>query len=518
MNACVAFCLPRFTAVATRMEFVIALHALCLILLSAYALHQGVLLALYLRGQVHRPSPALRRRTCHDAPTVTIQIPLFNERYVAERIITAAATQDYPPDKLHIQVLDDSTDDTTEIARRAVACARQRGVRIELLHRTHRAGYKAGALAAGLAHTQGELIAIFDADFLPAPDFLRRLICERRIFDDPRVGFVQARWDYLNREASLLTRAQAMTLDVHFIIEQPVRSRNGLLMNFNGSGGIWRRACIEDAGGWQHDTLTEDLDLSYRAELQGWRGVYLSDESALSELPNDMLAYKRQQARWARGTLQTVRKLFPAIVASSLPLHCKLAAWMHLTGYFIHPLILLMSVTAPLLVLHSLLAMQRGASVGLPVWANAISLLSLAPIASMFTAHIARGRSPLQFLRDLPASLMLGIGISFSNTVAMLRALFEKQTGDFARTPKLHWSALCAAPKAYLIRPDWTMWIELGLALYIGGMMISILRLGYWLSVAPMLIYVLGFGGVWFNQMVNVLRRFQPMPESPGCR
>ncbi|MFN4294791.1 MAG: glycosyltransferase [Thermoflexales bacterium] len=489
------------------MEFIIALHALCLILLAAYALHQGVLLALYLRGPTRRPPAAQRRcQTCRHAPSVTIQIPLFNERYVAERIIAAAAAQDYPADKLHIQVLDDSTDDTTEIARRAIARARRRGIRIELLHRVHRTGYKAGALAAGLACAPGDLIAIFDADFLPAPDFLRRLICERRVFDDPRVGFVQTRWDYLNRDASLLTRAQAMTLDVHFIIEQPVRSSNGLLINFNGSGGVWRRACIEDAGGWQHDTLTEDLDLSYRAELRGWRGVYLADESAPSELPNDVLAYKRQQARWARGTLQTARKLLPAIVASSLPRHCKLAAWLHLTGYFIHPLIFLMSLTTPLLVLHALLGIHRGASAGLPVWVNAISVLSLAPIASMFAAHAARGRTALQFLRDLPASLMLGIGISFSNTVAMLKALLEKQTGDFARTPKLHRSALRDAPRAYLTRPDWTMWIELGLALYVGGVVISILRLGYWFSAAPMLLYMLGFGGVWLNQMVNVLR------------
>ncbi|GIV85742.1 MAG: glucosyltransferase [Candidatus Roseilinea sp.] len=506
MNTCVAFYSSLFTAVAIRMEFIIALHALCLILLSAYAFHQGILLALYLCRPARCPLPALRRQTCRCAPTVTIQIPLFNERYVAERIIAAAAAQDYPADKLHIQVLDDSTDDTTEIARRAIARARRRGIRIELLHRVHRTGYKAGALAAGLACAPGDLIAIFDADFLPAPDFLRRLICERRVFDDPRVGFVQTRWDYLNRDASVLTRAQAMTLDVHFIIEQAVRSRHGLLMNFNGSGGIWRRACIEDAGGWQHDTLTEDLDLSYRAALRGWRGVYLADESAPGELPNDVLAYKRQQARWARGTLQTVRKLLPTLVASSLPWQCKLAAWMHLTGYFVHPLIFLTSLTTPLLVWHALLGIHRGASAGLPVWVNAISLLSLAPIASMFAAHAARGRPTFQFLRDLPASLMLGIGVSFSNTVAMLKALCERHTGDFARTPKLRWGTPHAAPKAYLIRPDWTMWVELGLALYVGGVVISILALGYWLSAAPMLIYLLGFGGVWLNQMVNVLR------------
>jgi len=487
------------------MEVIVVLHATCLILLSAYAFHQAVLLLLYRGARQSRPRGTAQAPSPDRLPTVTIQIPLFNERYFAERVIAAAAAQAYPRDSLHIQVLDDSTDDTAEIARRAVARARGCGVCIEWIHRSNRTGYKAGALAAGLARARGELIAIFDADFLPAPDFLRRLICERRVFDDPRVGFVQTRWDYLNRDASALTRAQAMTLDVHFIVEQTVRSHRGLLMNFNGSGGIWRRACIEDAGGWQDDTLTEDLDLSYRAGLRGWRGVYLADEAVPGELPDDVLAYKRQQARWARGTLQTVCKLMPEIAAASLPFHHKLAAWMHLTGYFIHPLILTMSVTTPLLILDSLAA--GGQLTGLPVWVNAISGLTLAPIASMLAAHAARRRPILHFLRDLPASLMLGIGVSFSNTVAMLRALVEREVGEFVRTPKLHRDALGITPRAYLLRPDWTMWIELGLALYVAGIAIAMLRLGHWLSVAPMLIYVLGFGGVWLSQALNILRR-----------
>ncbi|MCL6511582.1 MAG: glycosyltransferase [Anaerolineae bacterium] len=490
------------------MEVIVVLHATCLILLSAYAFHQAVLLLLYLGARRSGARVVPQAPSPDRLPTVTVQIPLFNERYFAERVIAAAAAQDYPRDKLHIQVLDDSTDDTAEIARRAVARARRRGVCIEWIHRTNRTGYKAGALAAGLTRARGELIAIFDADFLPAPDFLRRLICERRVFDDPRVGFAQTRWDYLNRDVSALTRAQAMTLDVHFIIEQTVRSRRGLFMNFNGSGGIWRRACIEDAGGWQDDTLTEDLDLSYRAELRGWRGVYLADEAAPSELPGDVLAYKRQQARWARGTLQTVCKLMPKIAASPLPFHCKLAAWMHLTGYFIHPLILTMSITTPLLVLDSLAA-AGGELTGLPMWVDAISALTLAPIASMFVAHAARGRPILHFVRDLPTSLMLGIGVSFSNTVAMLRALVEKEVGDFVRTPKLHRDVLCITPGPYLLRPDWTMWIELGLALYVAGMTIAMLRLGHWLSVVPMLIYVLGFGGVWLSQALNMLRAME---------
>ncbi len=517
------------------MEFVVALHALCLILLSIYALHQGLLLVLYLRGKrnvrrtseyVNPPEDCLPvlgsdkfnlredevRRDDKLLPTVTIQLPLFNERFMAERIICAVSEMDYPRDRLHIQVLDDSTDDTTAIAQRTVQCARAQGVKIDLIHRANRTGFKAGALAAALPHAQGELIAIFDADFVPPRNFLRRLIIDRHVFDNPQVGFVQTRWDYLNRDVSALTRAQAMTLDVHFMIEQPARNKNGLLINFNGSGGIWRRACICDAGGWAADTLTEDLDLSYRAELRGWQGVYLEDESAPGELPSDVLAYKRQQARWARGTFQTVRKLMPCIARSSLPLSQKAAAWMHLSGYFIHPLIFVMTLTTPFMVLAGLTGTHPYFSLGPGVepgpglgvagaWINAVSLLSFAPMLSMLIAHCARGRPLRWFLRDLPASLMLGVGVSFSNTMAMLNAVLSKRTGDFTRTPKAI-GRLCA----YRLQPDWTMWIELGLAIYIAIALILIVQAGLWFSVAPLMLYGLGFGGVSLHQMLGALQ------------
>lgn len=484
------------------MELVIALHALCVLLLSAYAAHNAALLALFARARKRDSSGGPARVSAaephgvrdDDLPAVTIQVPLYNERYVAARVIAAAAAMDYPLDRFDIQVLDDSTDDTPSIVLAAVAEARSRGVRIELLHRAQRDGYKAGALAAGLKRASGDLIALFDADFVPDPCFLRRVIVERRAFDDPRVGFVQARWDYLNRDASPLTRAQAMTLDVHFIIEQPARSGNGLFMNFNGSGGIWRKACIEDAGGWQADTLTEDLDLSYRAELAGWRGIYLADEPAPSELPADVLAYKRQQARWARGTFQTVRKLMPRVLRAPQPARIKLAAWMHLSGYFIHPLILLTAITTPVLLIASLLSARSA----LPLWVNALSALTIAPIAAMFVAHSVRRRPLAHFVRDLPFALMLGIGVSFSNTVAMLQALFATNSGDFTRTPKTRGAA--GLRRAYALRPDWTMWIELGLALYASAAMVVLFKLGFWLSVAPMLLYAFGFGGVWINQ------------------
>ncbi len=506
------------------MAFVVALHALCLILLSIYALHQGLLLILYLRskrnvrrtseGASHIDSPdkfSLRedgvRRDDKLLPTVTIQLPLFNERFMAERIICAVSEMDYPRDRLHIQVLDDSTDDTTAIAQRTVQCARALGVNIDLIHRANRTGFKAGALAAALPHAQGELIAIFDADFVPPRNFLRRLIIDRHVFDDPCVGFVQTRWDYLNRDSSALTRAQAMTLDVHFMIEQPARNKNGLLINFNGSGGIWRRACICDAGGWAADTLTEDLDLSYRAELRGWHGLYLEDESAPGELPSDVLAYKRQQARWARGTFQTVRKLMPCIARSSLTLSQKAAAWMHLSGYFIHPLIFVMTLTTPFMVLagltgtHPYYPLDVGVGVGVEgVWINAVSLLSFAPMLSMLIAHCARGRPVRWFLRDLPASLMLGVGVSFSNTIAMLNAVLSKRTGDFTRTPKA-----IGRLRAYRLQPDWTMWIELCLAIYIAIALILIVQAGLWFSVAPLMLYALGFGGVSLHQMLGAL-------------
>jgi len=491
------------------MEFVITLHALCLLILSLYALHQAYLLSLYWRTRKTAASAKDCQVTDRCLPPVTVQIPLYNERTIAERIIAAAASQTYPRHALHIQVLDDSTDDTTRIARRAIDRARRQGVDIELIHRTHRLGYKAGALTAGLNQAKGDFIAIFDADFVPKPDFLVRLMTECDSFADPAIGFVQTRWDYLNRDASPLTRAQAMTLDVHFIIEQPARSGNGLMMNFNGSGGVWRRSCICDAGGWASDTMTEDLDLSYRAGLRGWRGVYLADESAPSELPADVLAYKRQQARWARGTLQTVCKLVPQIMRSSKPLHVKLAACMHLTGYFIHPLMLVISITTPLLILRTLLGPVLGLlsipvnQSAVPMWVNAISLLSFAPIVSMGVAHSARGRTFWQFIRDLPASLMFGIGTSFSTTIGMLSALLDRHTGDWTPTPKS--AGKVGMPKPRSLRPDWTMWIELGLAVYAAITLFVIVQAGLWYSVFPMMLYVLGFGGVWLQQVLSAL-------------
>ena len=491
----------------TLLEWVGVAHTSAAVALALYAAHQAVMLVLYWRTTKRRSAPARPAWPQHDSlwPTVTIQLPLFNERYLAQRVIAAAVAQSYPHARLNIQVLDDSTDDTVQIARDAVAVARASGLSIDYLHRPNRNGYKAGALHNGLAVCDSELIAIFDADFVPDPDFLRRVIARWLALDGAasRIGFVQTRWDYLNRDESIVTRGQALALDVHFVVEQLARNRHGLPMAFNGSGGIWRRDCIGDAGGWQIDTLTEDLDLSYRAHLRGWRGHYFEDEGAPGDLPRDVLSYKRQQARWSRGTIQTVRKLASRLWRSDWPLTRKLAGWMHLTGYFIHPLMLLMTLTTPLLVLHAFLTPAGAVS----SWINATSILSLAPMLSMLVAAAARGRTIGSFVRDLPCALLLGVGVSLSNTLSMARGLLSRESGEFARTPK----TLGATAQRYRLRPDGTLWLEIALAVYSGCAMILLwaldARLGNQMASGPLLLYALSFGGMAASQIHALLIR-----------
>src|SRR5947199_9951442 len=272
---------------------------------------------------------------------VTVQLPLYSEMYVAERLIDAVCRLDYPAGRLEIQVLDDSTDETTEIVERIVAGYRAEGVDIRLLHRTDRTGFKAGALEAGLKVARGEFIAIFDADFMPTPDFLLRLMPH---FAGSKVGMVQARWGHINQDYSLLTKIQSILLDGHFVLEHGGRNRSGRFFNVDGTAGIWRRVAIDDAGGWQHDTLTEDLDLSYRAQLRGWRFVFVSGVIAPAEVPVEMNGFKSQQHRWAKGSIQTCRKLLPTILRSDLPLGVKAEAFFHLTANFNYILMCVLSM------------------------------------------------------------------------------------------------------------------------------------------------------------------------------
>jgi cellulose synthase/poly-beta-1,6-N-acetylglucosamine synthase-like glycosyltransferase len=362
-------------------------------------------------------------------PVVTIQLPLYNEMYVADRLIEAVSHIDYPRDRLEIQVLDDSTDETQSIAELAVRRFASQGVDIKYYHRADRAGYKAGALEAGLKAARGEFIAIFDADFIPTSDFLTRLMPH---FADPRVGMVQARWGHINQNYSLLTKIQSILLDGHFVLEHGGRNRSGRFFNFNGTAGAWRRSTIDDAGGWQHDTLTEDLDLSYRAQLRGWRFVFLSDLIAPAEVPVEMNAFKSQQFRWAKGSVQTCRKLLPRILRSNLPLGVKAEAFFHLTANFNYPLMCILSVLMfPSMVIRYNMGWYEMLLIDVPLFFAATFSVCNFYMVCQREIH----RDWLARVKYLPFLMSIGIGLSINNTRAVFEALFNKQS-EFTRTPK----------------------------------------------------------------------------------
>ncbi|MCL4504473.1 MAG: glycosyltransferase [Chloroflexi bacterium] len=502
------------------MDALTVLNIVAVSVLAVYALHQGTLLLIYLVLKWRaRSAPAARlshadvRSGVRILPRVTIQLPLYNERYVAERIIASASALDYPRELLQIQVLDDSTDDTSRIAAHAVQTFADRGLDIVLIHRDSREGYKAGALANGLHTASGELIAIFDADFIPPRDFLQRVIRQAAVFDDPRVGFVQTRWGHINRDASILTAAQAVLLDMSFVIDQSVRSHLGLKMNFNGSGGIWRRVAIDSAGGWQSDTLTEDLDLSYRAQIKGWRGRYLADVVCPGELPDTVLAFKLQQARWTRGSVQCVRKLFPIIARSDMPLWHKLTAYVHISGYFSNLAVLLLALITPLMLLDA-------SSLGhLPGWFGALSTIGMLPVLAMLVAQWSQGRA-LPFLRVIPAAIILGVGMSLSDSLAVIAGLLGATSGEFIRTPKLVSPAdvhpvsvksdtdirKTPALPVYLLQTDWTVRAEMLLGIYALAICLLVAIRGAGLSALPALLYAGSFLGVALGQIMPALR------------
>lgn len=399
-------------------------HALVALWLSIYGLNSLVLAFAYL---YHRrgPSSAAPSKGRSELPTVTVQVPVYNERHVIERVIDAVAAFDYPRDRLQIQVLDDSTDETTRLARARAARYREEGIEIEVLRRPDRAGFKAGALAWGLARARGDYVAIFDADFHPRPDFLLRTL--PYFLDRPRLGLVQTRWSHLNAGYSYLTQAEAMAFDGHFVVEQTGRNRSGLLMNFNGTAGVWRKRCIEACGGWQGDTLCEDLDLGYRAQLAGWDCLYLPEVDAPAELPPQIAAFKRQQARWTQGSMQALRKLADPILRSQrLSWIQRIMALVHLSGYLAHALVIvLLLISLPLLLLDvappPLESVGLLMSLGFPL-VYAISQQQLYP---------DWGRR----LLALPLLVLIGIGVAWNNTQAVLRGL-TRWSGVFLRTPK----------------------------------------------------------------------------------
>lgn len=472
------------------LEFVFtALYAGAMFGLSVYALQSLVLSIVFLfqRRRSSRWIPEAPEKW----PLVTVQLPIYNERFVVERLIDAACALDYPLSALSIQVLDDSTDDTTELARQRVAFYRAQGFQIKLVHRRKRFGYKAGALQEGLRRAPGDFIAIFDADFVPPVDFLRQLI--PYLIGNPELGMVQARWGHLNHAYSLLTRGQALFLDGHFVVEQTARSRMGLLFNFNGSAGVWRRICIEDAGGWQGDTLSEDMDLSYRAQMKGWRFAFLPDVVAYAEIPPQVAALKQQQYRWARGSMQVLRKLHGSIWRGQLSGLQRLFGFLHLSAYVSH-LLMIVLLLASLPVVQS-----HGAGLPSMHW---LALVGFGPPLLFALSQWAAYPEWKSRLVYFPILLSLGVGISFNNSRAVV-AGFSHKPGTFTRTPKFRLEAKGSgwSEKAYALPVDWTVWIELGLAAY--AFWTATLAVQHYPPLIPLLVlYTVGFGyvglmGLW---------------------
>ncbi len=489
------------------MPIVETLYFLSAVMLAVYGFAALFYTWRYGRGPTAMPIA----RATDVTPAVTVQLPVYNERHVVERLLRSVMALEWPADRLQVQVLDDSTDDTTARVAAVLAEYEPGAPAWEHIRRGNRAGYKAGALQHGLASATGEFVALFDADFVAPRDFLRRLI---PVFDDPAVGCVQARWGHLNRRSSPLTAAQALGIDGHFLVEQSVRSRLGAFLNFNGSAGVWRRACMDAAGGWQGDTLTEDLDLSYRAQLAGWRIAYAGEVVARAELPLQVAALKRQQFRWAKGSIQTAIKLMAALWAAAIPAWRKALGTLHLTNYAVHPLMLVN--------LLLLWPMSRSHS-GLLVAAPFLTLAAVGPPSVYWAVLAAQGAPWGARVRRLALLMSLGMGLSLNNTRAVAEAVVGVRS-EFKRTPKFaatdqggeDWRA-----GGYALPHDPFVWAELALSLYAAGALADCLARGVWWVAAWALLYVAGYGyvaGLGFVQTWQAARSRRPhVPQPPGA-
>lgn len=473
------------------MVVLVVIYVAAALLLALYAFNTWILTFFYFKHRTTSlPLPTLAETKL---PRVTVQLPIFNEALVVERLIEAVVQLDYPPHLLQIQVLDDSTDATTEIAQAQVELYRQQGLNIELIHRTDRTGFKAGALKNGLTSATGEFIAIFDADFAPNPDFLRQTISY--FIYDPQLGLIQTRWGHLNRNYSWLTAAQALALDGHFVVEQTARNRAGFLINFNGTAGVWRRDCIESAGGWHGDTISEDFDLSYRAQMVGWQCLFLPEVAAPAEIPPQLAAFKRQQFRWAKGSIQCLKKLGWQVFRSPLAWFVKLQALIHLSNYLVHPLMVILALITPLLML--------GATPQIHFPLIYLSLVSLGPpfLYAIAQAHL----HPHQWRRHykaMPLLMLLGTGVALSNTQAVIEALLG--VGNiFRRTPKfnVYTSSDRWQHSIYRLPLDALIIAELSLGLYsFFGAWMAVAN-GHYFAVPFILLYAFGFSYVGLQNL-----------------
>ena len=486
-------------------------YLVVLIGLSVFGLHRYAIVYLFLKNRKNIPSPLSEFR---ELPAVTVQLPIYNEYYVVERLLKSVGELDYPRDRMHIQVLDDSTDDTRELAAEKVAEMKAGGYDIELVHRKGRTGFKAGALEEGLKTCRSDFVLILDADFVPNPDLLKKTI---HYFTDPKIGMVQSRWGHINRTYSLLTRVQAMFLDGHLLVEQTARSRSGRFFNFNGTAGLWRRSCIDASGGWQHDTLTEDLDLSYRAQLEGWRFVFLADLVTPAELPVDMNGFKSQQHRWTKGSIQTCKKILPAVWRSKIPFLLKIEATMHLTSNFAYLLLLFLCV----------LLQPGGDGIGGGVWHMALVDLPIFFAASLsvgvFYICAQRELYPLTWKKEillLPLLLALGIGMALNNARAVLEAVFNKQS-EFKRTPKygIERKSQPWRSARYLPLKSILPFLELAFAVYFTQFIVHAILVRNYLSVPFLILFQAGFAYVACCSIAQWLPRL-PLPfrsRQPGA-
>ena len=464
------------------MELALVLaYFLCFSILCLYGFHRAYLVFLVWRNQ-RRIQSAARVIGVPDSqlPSVTIQLPLYNEATVVGRLLDAVGRMDYPRDRLEIQVLDDSSDETRTIAEAKVAELRARGLDIVYIRRPNRVGYKAGALDYGLARAKGDLVAIFDADFIPQRAFLRSVVGN---FQDPRVAVVQTRWEHMNRDLNLLTSVQALMLDGHHLVENRARYGAGFFWNFSGTGGVWRVAAIRDAGGWQHDTITEDLDLSYRAQIRGWRFIYRPDVLTPSELPEDMSAFRAQQYRWAKGTVQTSRKLLGEVLRERLTFAQKIEAFFHLTPHFAYPLILGLTVLLlPTVAYMPASTWQSMLLVDLPITVATSGSLAL----FYGLANLAQKRPLLAALVRLPALIALNAGLSPNQSRAVVSGL-RSMAGEFVRTPKKGNAAGRYSVAAQL------PWTEMALGLVSAITVVTAVRSGHYFAAPFAGLFMVGY-------------------------
>jgi cellulose synthase/poly-beta-1,6-N-acetylglucosamine synthase-like glycosyltransferase len=468
---------------------ILILYFTILVVLAIYGAYRVKQVIDFWRYRKFVPQPKERFRE-EDLPVITVQLPLFNEMYVVSRLVKAITEIDYPREKLQIQVLDDSTDETVKIAADTVEKYAKQGFDIQYIHRTDRTGFKAGALENGLNHARGELLAIFDADFVPKPDCLRKLV---DFFTDPLVGCAQMRWSHINANYNLLTRLQTIMLDGHFVVEQTTRNRTGGFFNFNGTAGIWRREAIAMSGGWQHDTLTEDTDLSFRAQLMGWRFIYLLDEEAPAEIPVEINAFKAQQRRWAKGVMQVGIKLYPRIWRSNLPMRVRLEMFFRLTGNISYPLMIVASfLQFPLLLVRYNQPFYHLMVLDLPLLF--FSSISVFLFYGTAVWYLDEKRAPR--LLHLPLVMALGIGLAFSNARAVLEALFGIKS-EFVRTPKYRvektddetWKR-----KKYKRKRGLLPLLELSFSIYFLLAILYAARLHMWGTIPFLLLFFFGFG------------------------